>query len=245
MVLSSADIHDGGVYFGVSGRSAAGQPKRYPIKLGLYAQGVCGVMNWLGPDNAYVVRKPVGKPLGEPVRLRFAQDGAKLTLEADGALLGEWSDPDPMAAPESLALAAYASRGTADDFVVDNPAGKVLLDEPFDDPAAVSGRFQGDLPPVGPAPRSSFFSAGIPVYITWEWGPEMSTVWQEDGSYDWSEVDRYLRKISALDPKGRLHLRFHFGVPPSWWADKHPDELVQTLTSDPTEFRINTESRVL
>ena len=51
--------------------------------------------------------------------------------------------------------------------------------------------------------------------------------------FDWWEVDAYLRKLAALDPNGRLHMRFNFGPPPDWWAAMHPDDLVQTLTAAP------------
>jgi hypothetical protein len=225
---------DAGPYFDVVGRTAAGREKRYPIKLGLYGGALCGVMNWLGPGNAYVVRQPVGKGRGEPVRLRLVKNGPGLRLEADGTLLGEWTDPEPLATVETIGVAAYAARGTADELSVETLAGEVLLRESFADATALAARFAGDLPPAGAPPSSSFFSAGIPVYITWEWGPEMSTVWKEDGSFDWWEVDAYLRKIAAFDSNGRLHLRFHFGVPPDWWAATHPDDLVQTLTADPS-----------
>ena len=230
-----ATFHDdAGPYFTLVGRTAAGREKRYPIKLGLYGGELCGVMNWLGPGNTYVVRKPAGTGLGESVRLRLVKTGPLLRLEANGALLGEWTDPEPLVTVETISVAAYAASGTADDLAVETPAGEALLRETFDDAAEVATRFTGDLPPAGAPPAFSFFSAGIPVYTTWEWGPEMSTVWKEDGSFNWWEVDAYLRKIAAMDPaNGRLQLRFHFGVPPDWWAAKHPDQLVQTLTAAP------------
>ncbi len=232
LTLRGATQNDGGIYFDLAGRTATAQAKRYPVKLGLYGEGVCGVMNWPGPDGGYVVRKPVGKPLGEPVRLRFCKEGAKLTLEADGVLLGEWTDPDPITRVESLALCAYSSCGTFGDLVVEARDGKVAFREMFDDPSAAHKRFQGDLPPAGPTPSSSFFSAGIPVYITCEWGPEMSSVWKEDGSFDWWEVDAYLRKLASRDAQGRLHLRFNFGCAPAWWRAGHADQIVHVRHGD-------------
>ena len=224
--LRSATQHDGGIYIELVGRTGADQVKSYPIKIGLYSEGICGVMNWQSPNGGYVVRKPVGKPLAESVRLRFCKEGPRLTLEADGKLLGEWTDPDPIMRFESLALAAYASCGTIDDLVVESLDGKVIFRETFDDAGVACGKFLGDLTPSGPARPGSFFSAGIPVYIPYEWGPEMSTVWKEDGSFDWWEVDAYLRKIVALDPKARLHVRFNFGFAPVWWQAKHADQIV-------------------
>jgi hypothetical protein len=234
LTLDEALFADGGCYFDITGKTASGAEKRYPIKLGWYGQ-VCGIMNWLGPNNSYVVNKAVGKKLGEPVRFKLTTSGAKLRLEADGKLLGEWTDPAPIVAAKHLAVAAYAARGTVDDLTVETLDGQPIFRETFDDPATVAQRFSGDFSADEKrlVSDASFYSAGIPVYITWEWGPEMSTVWKEDGSFDWWEVDAYLRKLAALDPNSRLHLRFHFGVPPNWWAAKHPDDLVQTLTADP------------
>jgi hypothetical protein len=235
LTLEKPRIGDAGTYFTAVGVDASGAQKDYPIKLGWFGQ-VCGVMNWLGPDGNYVVNKPVGKGLGQPVRLELHKTGPKLCLEADGKLLGEWTDPNPMIRLKSVRVSGYECTGTADDLDIRIGAGEVVFRETFDDAVAAYGRFSGSdlLPPkTMPLPASSFYSAGIPVYITWEWGPEMSTVWKEDGSFDWWEVDAYLRKLAALDPNGRLHMRFNFGPPPDWWAAMHPDDLVQTLTAAP------------
>ena len=235
LTLEKPRIGDAGTYFTAVGVDASGAQKDYPIKLGWFGQ-VCGVMNWLGPDGNYVVKKPVGKGFGQPVRLELRKTGPKLCLEADGKLLGEWTDPNPMIRLKSVRVSGYECTGTADDLDIRIGAGEVVFRETFDDAVAAYGRFSGSdrLPPkTMPLPASSFYSAGIPVYITWEWGPEMSTVWKEDGSFDWWEVDAYLRKLAALDPNGRLHMRFNFGPPPDWWAAMHPDDLVQTLTAAP------------
>jgi len=236
LTLEKPRINDAGTCFTLVGVDASGAEKDYPIKLGWYGQ-VCGVMNWLGPDGNYVVNKPVGKSLGQPVRLELRKTGPTLRLEADGKLLGEWTDPNPMSRLKAVRVSGYEGTGTADDLDIRNGAGEVVFRETFDEAVAAYGRFSGsDLrpPKAMPLPTSSFYSAGIPVYTTWEWGPEMSTVWKEDGSFDWWEVDAYLRKIAAMDPaNGRLQLRFHFGVPPDWWAAKHPGQLVQTLTAAP------------
>ena len=80
-------------------------------------------------------------------------------------------------------------------------------------------------------PDSSFFRAGCRLYTTWEHGPQLSLVWKEDGSYDWSEVDGYLRKIAALDPDGLLQCRFYFDAPP-WWAVSNPDHMVHVRSRD-------------
>ena len=138
-------------------------------------------------------------------------------------------------AAKHLAVAAYAARGTVDDLTVETLDGQPIFRETFDDPATVAQRFSGDFSADEKrlVSDASFYSAGIPVYTTWEWGPQMSTVWKEDGSFDWWEVDAYLRKLAALDPNSRLHLRFTFGAPPAWWIAKHPDELVQVISAQP------------
>ena len=109
LTLDEALFADGGCYFEISGTTVSGAEKRYPIKLGWYGQ-ICGVMNWLGANNSYVVNKPTGNKLGEPVRLKLTKSGATLRLEADGKPLGEWTDPVPIVAAQHLAVATYAAR---------------------------------------------------------------------------------------------------------------------------------------
>jgi hypothetical protein len=122
LTLDEALFADGGCYFEITGKTASGAEKRYPIKLGWYGQ-VCGIMNWLGPNNSHVVNKPTGNRLGEPVRLKLTKSGAKLRLEADGKRLGEWTDPAPIVAAKHLAVAAYGvhdlGMGTADEHRVE------------------------------------------------------------------------------------------------------------------------------
>ena len=83
-------------------------------------------------------------------------------------------------------------------------------------------------------PESSFFRAGCAMYTTWEHGPQLSLVWKEDGTYDWSEVDGYLRKIAALDPDGLLQCRFWFDAP-QWWAARNPGHMVHVRSRDGRE----------
>jgi len=224
LTVEDPAIPDAGTYFAVEGTSASGANKGYPIKLGWYGR-VCGVMNWHGAKRGYVVRQPVGKGLGALVRLRLVKSGPTLRLEVDGKLLGEWTDPDPLTQLKSVVLAAYSCKGWADDLVVEAADGKAALRETFDVPAVVHARFPGAFPLKDP-PRSSFFSADMPVYITWEWGPEMHSLWKEDGRFDWWEVDQYLRKIAAFDPDGRLHVRFNFRRAPKWWRSRNADQMV-------------------
>ena len=82
-------------------------------------------------------------------------------------------------------------------------------------------------------PKSSFFRAGCSMYTTWEHGPQLREVWKEDGRYDWSEIDGYLRKLAALDPRGRLHGRFRFDAP-DWWIQRHPEQMVHVRQLDGT-----------
>ena len=232
MSVDTTEIPDTGIYMEFVGETAEGKEKRYPIKLGYYENGICGVMNWTLPNGSYVVRQPIDKKFGEPVRLRFAKDNDILSLEADGKLLGQWTDPAPMKKFISLTLASYIASGSMSNLSIETLDGKQLFAEKFADDTSARKHFTGDFPPLGPPAKSSFFSAGIPVYTTWEWGPEMHTVWREDGSFDWWEVDQYLRRIAAYDPNGLLNMRFNFGTAPVWWAAQHPDQMVHLRRID-------------
>lgn len=113
---------------------------------------------------------------------------------------------------------------------VQGAPGWQLDGQPYVPILAQAGR--GEPPERGArAPRSSFYRSGCAVYTTWEHGPQLGLVWRKDGRLDWSEVDGYLRKIAALDPKGRLQCRFFFDAP-DWWAAQHPDQMVHVQQSD-------------
>lgn len=121
---------------------------------------------------------------------------------------------------------------------VNGAPGWLLDGKPFVPFMAQAGK--GEVADIAtPTPASSFFTAGCSVYTTWEHGPQLSLVWKEDGTYDWSEVDGYLRKIAALDPKGLLQCRFWFDAP-QWWADRNPGHMVHVRSaegeSEPTPY---------
>lgn len=223
-------------YVLLEGRTADGGLKRYSIvtrpgevSLGtIHSQQIVPV----GPPS-------IRGPGASPVRLRLIKRQAVLCLEADGVSLGRWTDPEPMAELAQVMVAAHEAGGTADDLVVHDGAGRTILAEGFDDATSAMRRFRGDLP-AAPDP-SSFFSAGCALYTTWEFGPQLRRAWQADGSYDWSELDAYLRKLAALDPAGRLHGRFRFDAP-DWWISQHPDQMVHVRQLGGAEQRTNVVS---
>jgi hypothetical protein len=209
----------------LDGRTAQGRPKRYSLALDRGEAGLwANHSQILTPQGACVLGVPIRKKAGTPVRLRLIKRGAALAFEVAGAAAGVWTDPDPLAVLEQVWIMS-GTTGTAGDLVVETGAGRVAFLETFDDERSVRRRFTGDLPPAGPLPGSSFFTAGCKVYTTWEHGPQLSLVWKEDGRYDWSEVDGYLRKLAVLDPEGRIQFRFFFDAP-AWWAKRHPDHMV-------------------
>ena len=103
---------------------------------------------------------------------------------------------------------------------VNGAPGWLLDGEPYVPVMAQAGKEEAGTIRNDTLQESSFFRAGCAIYTTWEHGPQLSLVWNEDGSYDWSEVDNYLRKIAALDPVGLLwfcpkvswSLRYHVQI---------------------------------
>ncbi|NQU96718.1 MAG: beta-galactosidase, partial [Chloroflexi bacterium] len=212
----------------IEGRTAEARLKRYSIVLGPTEASLCTAHSQqMTPKGPGPIHGRVGRERGGPVRLCLTKRGAVLRLDADGVSLGEWIDPDPMAGLVQVILAAHDADGTADDLVIENEAGKAALREGFDEAPAAMALFAGDLARSAGCglPESSFYSAGCAVYTTWEYGPQLRQAWKEDGRYDWSEMDRYLCKLAALDPNGRLHGRFRFDAP-EWWIQRHPEQMV-------------------
>ncbi len=228
----SPDTGQAGPYVLLDGRNAQGRPKRYSMKLDARRAGLWAAHSQiLTPAGTCVIGAPVRQVHCKPVRLRLAKCGATLAFEVNGTAAGEWTDPDPMARLDQIWLVGAAAPVVIEALTLTNGSGTVVFRELFDDAQAVRRRFFGDLKPLGPLPGSSFFAAGCDVYTTWEHGPQLSLVWKADGTYDWSEVDGYLRKLAALDPSGRIQFRFFFDAP-AWWARQNPDQMVHVRQAD-------------
>jgi hypothetical protein len=82
-------------------------------------------------------------------------------------------------------------------------------------------------------PFRDFASAGVHLYSDIVWvdtggstpaGPDAcELIWNEDGSYDFSKIDRRMQKILDIDPEGLVMLRLKMDMP-SWWLDRYPDD---------------------
>jgi hypothetical protein len=75
---------------------------------------------------------------------------------------------------------------------------------------------------------TNFRDAGVHLYTYYA---RMDKTWLGPGKYDFGQWDTFVRQILALDPEGYVLLQPSL-VPPDWWLDTHPDELVRYATSD-------------
>ena len=149
-----------------------------------------------------------------------------LRLEADGKLLANGPTPSPMGQLKAVRVSGYECAGRWTIWTIRNGAWEIVFRETFDNAVAGYGGFRDDFA------RGREAAVGLVVFQRRHPGLHHLGMGAGDEHgveggrlFDWWEVDAYLRKIAALDPNGRLHMRFHFGVPPDWWAAKHPDEL--------------------
>lgn len=75
---------------------------------------------------------------------------------------------------------------------------------------------------------TNFRDAGVHLYTYYA---RMDKTWLGPGQYDFSQWDTVVRQMLALDPQGYILLQPSL-VPPDWWLDAHPQELVRYATSD-------------
>ena len=68
-----------------------------------------------------------------------------------------------------------------------------------------------------------FRSAGVHVYSAYY---HLASCWPAPGKYDFGQLDEIVRAYLSVDPEASLILILHL-VPPSWWIDSHPNELVR------------------
>ncbi|NPV48815.1 MAG: hypothetical protein HPY69_17890 [Armatimonadetes bacterium] len=75
---------------------------------------------------------------------------------------------------------------------------------------------------------TNFRDAGVHLYTYYA---RMDKTWLGPGQYDFSQWDTAVRQMLALDPEGYILLQPSL-VPPDWWLDAHPEELVRYATSE-------------
>ena len=68
-----------------------------------------------------------------------------------------------------------------------------------------------------------FRDAGVHLYGL---GVETADVWKPDGTIDFGAAERVMKSALAEDPEARFLFSINTVLPPRWWAETHPDELV-------------------
>lgn len=73
-----------------------------------------------------------------------------------------------------------------------------------------------------------FRDAGVHGYAPYI---SLDKCWSGPGKYDWKSVDEMVRAYLSCDPDAYLDVLVRL-VPPPWWLDAHPNEMVGYATSD-------------
>lgn len=79
-----------------------------------------------------------------------------------------------------------------------------------------------------------FRDAGVHLYGL---GVQTADVWRPDGSIDFAPAENVMKSALSIDPEARFFFSINTVLPPRWWVDAHPDELVgyQKAAVDPDE----------
>lgn len=84
---------------------------------------------------------------------------------------------------------------------------------------------------------AGFRDAGLHLYVM---GQQLELLWQGPGNYDFERIDAMMRQLLATDPDAKLIFPICAAVPPRWWLNAHPEELVQyASTQEPPPERRN------
>lgn len=75
---------------------------------------------------------------------------------------------------------------------------------------------------------ATFRDAGIHSYAPYI---RIDKCWSGPGKYDWRPVDEIVRAYLSVDPAAYLDILVRL-IPPLWWFQAHPDEMVAYATSD-------------
>jgi hypothetical protein len=160
------------------------------------------------------ISAPDGWTEGQPVRLKLVVARDKLSLHANGTLLGEAVDAEPLP-PGPLKISAYHSNSSIDEIRVTRRDGTVVFEDDFSTarPEDWSRLYSADTP--------TFEQAGLPIAAL---DIRLAQLWTGPGRYDLAAMDRQVGAVAANRPKSYLLGRLMLN-PPKWWLAQHPDDV--------------------
>ncbi len=79
----------------------------------------------------------------------------------------------------------------------------------------------------------NFRDAGLRLYVM---GAEMKDIWKGPGQYDFSCLNQWPYDAFLLAPEGRLLFDIDCRMPPRWWMDAHPEELIEYLVQGEPDY---------
>jgi len=168
-------------------------------------------------DSAWPAAHTVGSAFALPWYQHPAFDMQPFIEPADRERYAAWRAP-LVALPKALeaepaakAALTYVNGSCA--LVIDGKPRPALIYRGTVDPFTKHGRRQIGL----------FRDVGVHVYTA---HPSLATCWRAPDTYDFASIDDTIRAYLSADPDAHLIVLFSL-VPPEWWMDAYPDDLVQ------------------
>ena len=178
------------------------------------------VDGWIAPgfdDSSWPFAKVVGSAYAPPWYRHPAFDMEPFLDDGDRQRWEAWRTP-LMALPAGLQTESDATarfdltKGTCA-LLINGEARPALIYRGTVDPMTEHGRRQIAL----------FRDAGVHVYTAYH---PLGASWRGPDTYEFEMLDDIVRAYLSADPDAFLILILRL-VPPRWWMDAHPDELVQ------------------
>ncbi len=168
-------------------------------------------------DSSWPAARVVGSAFAAPWFMHPAFDVRPFIEPADWARWNAWRAP-MLAAPKGLdqerpARAKFETINGSCALVINGAPRPALIYRGTVDPFSTHGRRQIAL----------FRDAGVHVYTAYL---PLSACWKGERQYDFSALDDRTRGYLSADPKAYVIWILRL-VPPRWWMDAHPEELVR------------------